>query len=102
VSGRAASRWVMVALWAVVLVVALTTGSTFIAVLAACLCALWAWLATRAPRLPVPPHVDEQWARGVLAAAGGPTGVAAVKTLRDAEPALSLLEAKELADRAQA
>ena len=99
-SGRG-SRWVMAALWAAVLVAALTTGSTVVAVLAACLCALWVWLASRAPRPPVPPHVDEQWARTVLAAAGGPQGVPAVTALRDAEPALSLLQAKELADRAQ-
>ena len=101
-NSRTTSRWVMAALWAVVLVVALTTGSTSVAVLAACLCALWAWLATRPPRPPVPAHVDEQWARRVLAAAGDPQGVPAVKALRDAEPALSLLAAKELADRARA
>jgi len=52
----------------------------------------------RAPR-PAPPHTDDEWARGVLAAAGEPRGVAAVKALRVAEPALSLVDAKELADR---
>ena len=52
----------------------------------------------RAPS-PVPAHVDDAWAHGVLAEAGEPTGVAAVKALRVAEPALSLLQAKELADR---
>jgi hypothetical protein len=106
VSSRAATvfRWVWAAVWAVVLVLALTTGSVVTAVVAACLCLLWVWLAIRSarPRPPVPAHVDEQWARGVLAAAGGPDGVAAVKALRDAEPVLSLLDAKELADRAQA
>jgi len=45
------------------------------------------------------PRVDDAWARGVLADAGEPTGVRAVKALRQAEPALSLLAAKELADR---
>jgi hypothetical protein len=92
----------MVGLWAAVLVGALATGSTSVAVVAACLCALWVWLATRASRPAVPAHVDEQWARAVLAAAGEPQGVPAVKALRDAEPALSLLAAKELADRARA
>jgi hypothetical protein len=95
------SRWVMAVLWAAVLIGALVTGSTVVAVVAACLCALWVWLATRAPRSSVPEHVDEQWARGVLAAAGRPDGVAAIKALRDAEPRLSLLEAKVLADRAR-
>jgi hypothetical protein len=104
VSSRTAtvSRWVMAALWAAVLIGALVTGSTVVAVVAACLCALWVWLASRPARPPLPEHVNEVWARAVLAAAGQPQGVLAVKVLRDAEPALSLLEAKELADRAQA
>ena len=52
----------------------------------------------RAPRA-VPAHVDDEWARAVLCGAGEPRGVAAVKALRVAEPTLSLVAAKELADR---
>jgi hypothetical protein len=65
---------------------------------------LWAWQARRAtnPAPPPPTHADEDWARRVLAAAGAPQGVRAVKALRDAEPGLSLLDAKQLADRVTA
>ena len=61
----------------------------------------WVWQGRRAgtPAPPPPAHVDEDWARGVLATAGAPQGVRAVKALRDAEPSLSLLDAKQLADR---
>jgi hypothetical protein len=65
----------------------------------------WLWHGERtARRTPpaVPAHVDEVWAREVIAGAGEPSGVAAVRALRTAEPALSLLQATELADRARA
>jgi hypothetical protein len=64
--------------------------------------AFWLWRATRstAPPDPLPPTVDQQWARRVLAEAGRPRGVRAVRALRDAEPALSLLQGKQLADAA--
>lgn len=63
--------------------------------------AFWFWFSRRTPTAarPVPPHVDEQWGQRVLAEAGDPVGVAAVKALRQAEPALSLLDAKRLVDR---
>ena len=96
--------WALAALFAVLFVWSVTAGRTVPAVAEVLLCAYWVWQARRAdrPRPPLPAHVDEAWARGVLTAAGGPRGVPAVKALRDAEPALSLLAAKELADRAQA
>ncbi|MEU2348078.1 hypothetical protein [Modestobacter sp. NPDC049651] len=62
------------------------------------LMALLIWWWSR-PAAPSPAHVDDEWARGVLADAGRPTGVAAVKALRQAEPGLSLVDAKQLADR---
>jgi ribosomal protein L7/L12 len=96
--------WVLSAALAVLAVAAVIDGRPGRAAVCAALAALAVWQARRAarPRPPVPAHVDEQWARAVLTAAGDPQGVPAVKALRDAEPALSLLEAKELADRAQA
>ena len=96
--------WVLAGALTLVAVGAVLDGSWAMAVACTLSVALWVWQARRAarPRRPVPAHVDEQWARSVLAAAGGPQGVPAVKALRDAEPALSLLDAKELADRAQA
>ncbi|MQA32247.1 hypothetical protein [Modestobacter roseus] len=60
---------------------------------------LWWYRRSSAVPAPVPGHVDEAWARRVIAEAGSPEGVAAVVALRRAEPALSLVTAKELADR---
>ena len=96
--------WALAAVLAVLFVVSVTSGRTVPAVVEALLCAYWVWQARRAarPRPPAPAHTDEEWARGVLRAAGEPRGVPAVKALRDAEPALSLLDAKELADRVRA
>ena len=75
-------RWLAVVLWA------LAT-------------AFWTWQSRthRNPQPPPPAHADEDWARGVLSALGSPRGVRAVKALRDAEPGLSLPQAKQLADR---
>jgi hypothetical protein len=67
--------------------------------LAAAVFWLWRACARVATPAPVPPHVDEQWARQVLAVAGTPRGVPAVKALRRAEPAIPLLDAKLLVDR---
>ncbi|MGY2081849.1 hypothetical protein [Modestobacter sp. SYSU DS0657] len=76
-------------------------GNAVWAVVFALLAACWLWWFRRSsttPR-PVPGHVDEAWARRVIAEAGSPEGVAAVVALRRAEPALSLVDAKQLADR---
>jgi hypothetical protein len=82
VAEAADGRWLRAAAW--------TAGAAF-----------WLWRARRArtPRPPGPAHADVEWARLVLAGAGHPEGVRAVKVLREAEPALSLLDAKQLADR---
>ena len=98
------NRWGALALGVGVLVLAvveLVDGRTWLALAWALVGAVWLWQFRRASAVPapVPAHVDEQWARTVLAGAGAPTGVAAVKALRRAEPALSLLQAKQLADR---
>ena len=96
--------WVLAACCLVLTVGSAVDGRIVPSVLWALLGAYWVWQARRAarPRPPAPTHVDEEWARGVLRAAGEPRGVPAVKALRDAEPALSLLDAKELADRVRA
>jgi ribosomal protein L7/L12 len=70
------------------------------AVLWALAAVFWGWQVRRpATATTTPAHVDEQWARDVLAAAGAPSGVRAVRALREAEPGLSLLDAKQLVDR---
>ena len=97
---RKVSRWLPGLLAGLSLVLAVTAATEhrpLAAFLWAAGAAYWAWQARRG--LIPPAHVDEDWARGVLAAAGSPSGVRAVKALRDAEPALSLLAAKQLADR---
>ena len=98
------NRWGALALGVALVVLAvvqLVDGRVGLAVAWALVGAVWLWQFRRASavRPAVPPHVDDDWARRVLADAGSPTGVPAVKALRDAEPALSLLEAKQLADR---
>ena len=98
------SRWGAFALgvaWLVFAVMYAADGRIGVAAAWAAVGAVWLWHFRRSFLVPaaLPPHVDEDWARGVLAAAGSPTGVPAVKALRDAEPALSLRYAKELADR---
>ncbi|MGY1845361.1 hypothetical protein [Modestobacter sp. SYSU DS0875] len=76
-------------------------GNAVWAVVFALLAAHWLWWFRRshAAPSPVPGHVDEAWARRVIAEAGAPEGVGAVLALRRAEPALSLVHAKQLADR---
>ncbi|MGY1838987.1 MULTISPECIES: hypothetical protein [unclassified Modestobacter] len=76
-------------------------GNALWAVVFALLTAHWLWWFRRSSAVPapVPDHVDEAWARRVIAEAGSPEGVAAVVALRRAEPALSLVQAKQLADR---
>ena len=96
--------WVLAGLLALLAVGAALDGSAVMATVCAFSVVCWVWQGRRAarPRPAVPAHVDEQWARSTLAAAGEPQGVAAVKALRDAEPTLSLLQAEELADRSRA
>ncbi|WP_222195943.1 hypothetical protein [Modestobacter italicus] len=60
---------------------------------------LWWFRRASAAPTPLPAHVDEAWARRMIAEAGSPEGVAAVVALRRAEPALSLVDAEKLADR---
>ena len=98
------TRWLPLALAALLLVLcvaAAVDGSVGQAVLYGLATAAFAAqfaLSYRTPP-PRPAHVDDDWARGVLAGAGHPTGVAAVKALRDAAPGLSLVDATQLADR---
>jgi hypothetical protein len=98
------NRWGALVLGVVLLVLAVvyaTEGRVVPAVAWALVGAVWIWQFRRSYARPavLPAHVDDDWARRVLADAGSPTGVPAVKALRDAEPALSLLQAKQLADR---
>ena len=98
------NRWGALALGVALIVIAVVQvvdGRIGLAVAWALVGAVWLWQFRRssAGPAPVPPHVDDDWARRVLADAGSPTGVPAVKALRAAEPALSLLDAKQLADR---
>jgi ribosomal protein L7/L12 len=104
VNGSGFDRWMMrAALGLSVLLggAALVAGEPLRAAVWAAAAAFWVWRirvrATLAAERPT--HADEDWARGVLAAAGHPEGVRAVKALRDAEPGLSLVSAKQLADR---
>ena len=97
-------RWlppVLAGLSLLLAVAAVVEQRWLVGVLWALATAYWTWQSrTRADPPPPPPaHADEDWARGVLSAAGSPQGVRAVKALRDAEPDLSLLHAKQLADR---
>jgi hypothetical protein len=97
-------RWlprVLVGLSLFLAVVAVVEQRWVAGVLWALATAYWTWRARSRPTVPPPPpaHADEDWARGVLAAAGAPEGVRAVKALREAEPGLSLLHAEQLADR---
>jgi hypothetical protein len=96
-TGRRLIVWLGVALALSVAVVALLGGDLLMAVTGLLAAGLLVWW--NRPAAPAPAHADERWARTVLARAGHPTGVAAVRALRQAEPALSLTAAKQLADR---
>ncbi|MGY1858362.1 hypothetical protein [Modestobacter sp. SYSU DS0290] len=82
-------------------VVHVVEGDLLRAALLLLLALYWSWSFRRsfAVPAPVPHHVDEAWARRVIAEAGAPEGVGAILALRRAEPALSLVHAEQLADR---